>query len=202
LLEIVKRKRNLNRSNYRGCQRTKEDVSKAKAEAQKAYTKIGNVYNEYERLEQALDGTISNLDPLSGHIRPLEGPLLSILGTSIDIKHYTREQTFELKKISDQLTDTSSLSASGSSILANSTNAYSMEIKNLNLCPVPPSIEKNIEPYAADEYEVEEEVKNLLNSIDPSLNELFSEAKEIFKTPHRNRLDFAATEMRKLIWEI
>ncbi|MFH1702172.1 MAG: hypothetical protein ABIB41_01910 [Nitrospirota bacterium] len=181
---------------------TKGELSIANSEAKKAYMNLAKVCYEYDRLEQALNGTIQNLAPISGYTQSLEGTVIPIIDTSKELSVYLKDQRQEFKKISEIFTDTSSIPASGSSILANSTNLYSANIEVFNLYPVPPSIEKNVNPYVTDQEEVEDELKKLLQEIDPSLSELYSESKEIFKTPHRNRLDYAATEMRKLIWEI
>jgi hypothetical protein len=181
---------------------TKREINITKLEAQKVHKSVGNFYYENERLEKALEGAIQNLGPLSGHAQSFGNAESSLLDSSRRLRDYIIEKRYQLQNISAGFTDISTTVASGSVMLANSANIYSENIEQYHLPPIPPSIQKQINPYVFDQEGVEEELIGFLQEIDKPLRVLYSNIRDIFKTPHQGRLDYAASEMRKLVWEI
>lgn len=181
---------------------TREEVSQTKLEAAKAHEKTGNFYYECERVEQALDGTIENLDPLSGHVQPTREGVVLLFDTSGRLQDYFEEKRNGLHKTVEIFTDSSTASASGSMMLANSANLYAANAESLVLPPAPPSIQKGIDPYATDQEDVEKELTILLETVDQSLSKQYSELKTISKTPYKEKLAYASGAMRTLIWKI
>jgi hypothetical protein len=180
--------------------RTKEEVNKTKMETLKVHKDIGYFYYENDRLEQALEGTIQNLSPLSGNTQPLGSGESSLLESSRQLRTYMSGKRYQLQSLSANFTDISTPAASGSVMLANSTNIYAEKVEQYHLPPIPPSIRNQIDPYNIDQVGVEKEVIGLLQEIDKTLCDLYQNIKDIIKAPHKGKLDYAASEMRKLVW--
>lgn len=186
--------------------KTKGEVRLAKEGWKKVHEEAGLRYFEYDRLEAALDGVYRNLAPLSG-IGQIQDPerVNSIWGTCTSLcssiaMEISGLQEFEVS--SGDWAVMESIPASGSGILADSTAVYEVNADILELPAIPPSVEEQIDPYIADQPEVEKELQGMLRGIDTDLESQYLAVRKAFQTPDRAGLSAAASHMRTLIWEI
>lgn len=187
-------------------QETKGNVQLTKGSYKKIQQVAGKRYYELNRLEAAMDGAQKNLMQLSGRtqVNGLER-VKWIIGTCNSLRPELEREKSSIDKfgrIMEGLTRTETLSANGTQILYGSTDLYERNVTNLGIPFTPPSVNEKIDPYFEDQPEIVEELKKLLNGIDPELEDLYLGAKDIFETPIRSRLEAASSNIRTLIWEI
>jgi hypothetical protein len=178
---------------------------------QEAYRKVHDKSSkrryELARLRKAMEGARLNLTELSSCGKPLNalGPLLHMRASCVmlsDIFQKEKQDVEFFGRVMDGFTKTESLSANATQMLYGSTFVFENNATDLHLNPVPPSVREKIDPYSEDQPAIVEELRELLKSISPELENLYSAAKEIFEPPARARLEAAATNLRTLIWEI
>ncbi len=185
---------------------TEDSIETIKTALKQVHEETGKRYYEYERLGSALRGGYRNLAVLSS-----KGPIVglttvtSISWSCSDLRRWIQRETSTLENVTQSMSNvptTESLSASAVQILYGSTEVYEANAKTKKLPSIPPSVDEKIDPYSEDQPEVVEDLRKHLKNIDPSLEDSYMGAKEIFETPQRARLEAASSNMRTTIWEV
>jgi hypothetical protein len=185
---------------------TENSIETIKTALKGVHEETGKRYYEYERLGSALRGGYRNLAVLSGKT-PIVGSttITSISWNCSGLQRWIQKEISTLETFQRSIRNvptTQSLSASAVQILYGSTEVYEANANTQKLPSTPPSVDEKIDPYSEDQPEVVEDLRKHLKDIDPSLEDSYMGAKEIFETPQRARLEAASSNMRTIIWEI